>query len=223
MLDYSPVAGLNGNQQNVGNTLTNFFNSNGSIPILFGALTPAGLTQASGETATGAQQTTFNAMTQFLGALLDPFIGGRGDVSASATGAAPFAEEDDAASAYASRGHKRSRAERDAHGMMTKAAPRNGRRALAVRRPPMAMLSRDRTARPAASSAPPSARIISSRRAPLQASRSPVAAPVSVLPTAAADAPTCSRRAPSSGTPLAMPISPARWPMAGRTSRRTGR
>ena len=41
--------GLNVNQQNVANTLTNFFNTTGGIPLVFGALTPAGLTQASGE------------------------------------------------------------------------------------------------------------------------------------------------------------------------------
>jgi autotransporter-associated beta strand protein len=117
--------GLNGNQQSVGNALTNFFNSTGSIPILFGALTPAGLTQASGETATGSQQTTFNAMSQFIGALLDPLIGGRGDPSTPTPGTAPFAAEDDAASAYASAGRKRSTAERDANRMITKAAPRN--------------------------------------------------------------------------------------------------
>jgi autotransporter-associated beta strand protein len=46
-------SGLNTNQQNVGNTLTNFFNTTGGIPLVFGTLTPAGLSQASGETATG--------------------------------------------------------------------------------------------------------------------------------------------------------------------------
>ena len=71
--------GLNGNQQKVATALTNFFNSNGGIPLVFGALTPAGLTQISGETATGSQQTTFNAMTQFMGVMTDPFIAGRGD------------------------------------------------------------------------------------------------------------------------------------------------
>jgi autotransporter-associated beta strand protein len=71
--------GLNTNQQHVGNALTNFFNSNGGIPLVYGALTPAGLSQASGETATGSQQTTFNAMTQFMGVMTDPFIGDRGN------------------------------------------------------------------------------------------------------------------------------------------------
>ena len=47
------------------------------------ALTGSGLagalTQVSGETATGSQQTTFNAMNQFMGVMTDPFIAGRGD------------------------------------------------------------------------------------------------------------------------------------------------
>ena len=47
--------------------------------MVFGALTAAGLTQASGETATGSQQTTFNAMNQFMGLMTDPFTPGRGD------------------------------------------------------------------------------------------------------------------------------------------------
>ena len=71
--------GLNGNQQNVGNALINFFNTTGGIPLVFGTLTPAGLTQVSGEAGTGSQQTTFNAMNQFMGVMTDPFIAGRGD------------------------------------------------------------------------------------------------------------------------------------------------
>ena len=73
------TGGLNVNQQNVANALTNFFNSTGGIPVVFGALTPAGLTQVSGELATGSQQTTFDAMNLFLGLLTDPFVAGRGD------------------------------------------------------------------------------------------------------------------------------------------------
>ena len=45
--------GLNGNQQAVANAITSFFNTTGGIPMVFGALTPNGLTQISGETATG--------------------------------------------------------------------------------------------------------------------------------------------------------------------------
>jgi autotransporter-associated beta strand protein len=84
----SSVSGLNGNQQAVANTLTNFFNTTGGIPMAFGTLTPAGLTQVSGETATGTQQTTFNAMNQFMGVMSDPFIAGRGDGFGAPGGAA---------------------------------------------------------------------------------------------------------------------------------------
>ena len=102
--------GLNANQQNVGNALTNFFNATGGIPLVFGALTPAGLSQASGETATGSQQTTFNAMTQFMGVMTDPFIDGRGN------GVTP---QSGAASGYAST--QNSGAARDAYAMFDKA------------------------------------------------------------------------------------------------------
>ena len=60
---------LNANQQNVGNSLVGFFNRTGGIPLAFGTLTPAGLSQVSGEVAVGSQQTTFDAMEQFMGLL----------------------------------------------------------------------------------------------------------------------------------------------------------
>ncbi len=90
-LNFAIPGGLNGNQANVGNALTNFFNSTGGIPLAFAALTPAGLSQVSGETAVGSQQTTFDAMNLFMGVMTDPFIGGRGDIPA-APGAAHFTE-----------------------------------------------------------------------------------------------------------------------------------
>jgi autotransporter-associated beta strand protein len=121
-----PSSGLSGNQQNVANAIVGFFNSNGSIPIVFGGLTPAGLTQATSETATGSQQTTFDAMTQFLGLLLDPFIDGRGDAPVPAASATPYAEASDGANAYASSGRKRRGAEREAYATVyNKAPPRN--------------------------------------------------------------------------------------------------
>jgi autotransporter-associated beta strand protein len=105
-----PGSGLSGNQQNVGNAITGFFNSNGSIPLVFGGLTPAGLTQISGETAVGSQQTTFDAMTQFLGVMTDPFIDGRGNgVSAGGSAATGYASTQKPAAA------------RDAYAMFTKA------------------------------------------------------------------------------------------------------
>ena len=67
------------------------------------------LTQISGETTTGSQQTTFDAMTQFMGVLSDPFTAGRGP-----TAPAAFAFAADDALAYAPDGRKRTRAERDA-------------------------------------------------------------------------------------------------------------
>jgi autotransporter-associated beta strand protein len=102
-------SGLNGNQQAVANALTNFFNTTGGIPLAFGALTPAGLTQVSGETATGTQQTTFNAMNQFMGVMTDPFVAGRGD---------GFGGSGGAANGYAST--QASGAARDANAMFVK-------------------------------------------------------------------------------------------------------
>ena len=116
-----PGTGLSGNQQNVGNAIVNFFNSNGSIPIVFGGLTPAGLTQLSGETATGSQQTTFDAMGMFMGMMTDPFIAGRGDPISG--GGRPNAYADESM-AYAASGKGRSKSERDAYGAVyTKAPP----------------------------------------------------------------------------------------------------
>jgi autotransporter-associated beta strand protein len=77
-VDFGVIPGLNVNQRNVGAALTNFFNANGGIPLSFATLTPGGLTQASGELATGSQQATFDAMNLFMGLLTDPFVGGRG-------------------------------------------------------------------------------------------------------------------------------------------------
>ncbi|SEM97342.1 autotransporter domain-containing protein [Bradyrhizobium sp. OK095] len=119
-LGFTQYSGLNVNQQNVANALTNFFNTNGGIQAVFGSLTPAGLTQVSGETATGTQQTTFNAMNMFMGVLTDPFVAGRGDPRSS-FGAAGYAAEDSGALAYADR--KRTGAERDAYAAISRKAP----------------------------------------------------------------------------------------------------
>ncbi|WP_176540206.1 autotransporter domain-containing protein [Bradyrhizobium septentrionale] len=105
--------GLSMNQQNVANTLVNFFNTTGGIPTVFGTLAPAGLTQASGELATGSQQTTFDAMNLFMGLLTDPFMnrtGGLGSMP-SATG---YADEGDTSAYAATR-------KADAFAMFTKA------------------------------------------------------------------------------------------------------
>jgi uncharacterized protein with beta-barrel porin domain len=89
MLSYS---GLNANQTAVANALIRSFNTAGGIPMAFGALSPAGLTAASGELATGTQQVTFNAMNQFMDLMSDVSAVGRGDVGAGA-GPTGYAEE----------------------------------------------------------------------------------------------------------------------------------
>jgi autotransporter-associated beta strand protein len=119
VLGFAIPGGLNGNQQNVGNALTNFFNTTGGIPMVYTSLSQGGLSQAAGETATGSQQTTFDAMTQFMGLLTDPFMARSGN-GAGGTGATPFAEEADAANAYAA---SRSKSERDAYAAIYRKAP----------------------------------------------------------------------------------------------------
>ncbi|MBR0829683.1 autotransporter domain-containing protein [Bradyrhizobium manausense] len=121
VLSFTPPSGnLNINQQNVANALINFFNSNGTIPIVFGSLTPAGLTQISGEVGSAPQQATFNAMNQFMGLMTDPFISGRGDpVSA---GGSPNAYTDESM-AYAATGRGRGKSERDAYAAVYTKAP----------------------------------------------------------------------------------------------------
>jgi uncharacterized protein with beta-barrel porin domain len=109
---FSNFTGLNQNQQNVANALTNFFNTTGGIPSAFFGLSPGGLTQVSGELATGSQQTTFDAMNLFMGVMTDPFANGRGD-GGTAGASAP--------TGYAST--QTSGVARDAYAMFTKAPP----------------------------------------------------------------------------------------------------
>jgi uncharacterized protein with beta-barrel porin domain len=114
------TGGLSGNQGNVANALNSFFNSGGTLPPSFvslfglsGSNLGNALTQASGEIGTGSQQTTFDAMGQFMGLLTDPFMGrGNGVNGASAT---PNADE--SASSYAARRRN------DAFAMFTMAPP----------------------------------------------------------------------------------------------------
>ncbi|MEA2884599.1 MAG: fibronectin-binding autotransporter adhesin [Bradyrhizobium sp.] len=111
--------GLTINQQNVANSLVNFFNSSGGIPLAFASLTPAGLTQASGELGTGIIQTAIKADDMFLNLLLDPSIAGRAGGFASGSPAAAQFADDDEALAYAA--GRKTRAERAAYAMATTA------------------------------------------------------------------------------------------------------
>lgn len=92
-LDWSAKYNLNINQRNVADTLQNYYNTNGAIPSAFAGLTPAGLTQVSGELATGSQQATFDAMNLFIGLLTDPFVAGRNGGVGGTAGATAYADE----------------------------------------------------------------------------------------------------------------------------------
>jgi autotransporter-associated beta strand protein len=100
-LDYGAKNALNVNQQNVATTLQNFFNANGGLQAAFAGLGPGGLTQASGESATGSQQTTFNAMNLFMSLLTDVF----GSERSGSPGATPYADEA-SVNAYAASGKR---------------------------------------------------------------------------------------------------------------------
>ncbi|MGY3032057.1 autotransporter-associated beta strand protein [Bradyrhizobium sp. USDA 4354] len=118
-LDYGAKYALNVNQKNVAATIQNFFNANGFLRAEFAGLGPNGLTQASGESATGSQQTTFNAMNLFLGLLTDVYGSGRSGTS----GATPYAD-DASASAYAAAGKTtRGKDARDAFASIYRKAP----------------------------------------------------------------------------------------------------
>ena len=123
-LNYNALGNLNANQQNVGQALSQFLNSKGSIPVSYVGLSPAALSQIAGETATGSLQTTFQAMSQFITTLLDPFIDGRESATSPAASVTPYAE-DGGASAYAASGATRPERERAAYAaVFTKASLR---------------------------------------------------------------------------------------------------
>ena len=123
-------AGLNVNQQNVAGALNGFFNGGGTLPAGFGTLfgltggnLANALTQASGETATASQQTTFDAMNLFMGLLTDPFVAGRGEGPGAGANSTGYAEEGYGVSAYAPGDRPRSQSERDAYAAIYHKAP----------------------------------------------------------------------------------------------------
>ncbi len=124
-LQFEQAAGLNANQKNLATAIDRAANNGGSLPPAFGALLnlppaalPGVLSQLSGEVGTGSQQTTFSAMTQFLGSLLD-HVGGGGDPAAT-PGASQYADE---VNAYAANGASGSRSERDAYAAIYNKVP----------------------------------------------------------------------------------------------------
>jgi uncharacterized protein with beta-barrel porin domain len=100
-----------GNQRSVAAAIDNALTGSAALPAGFNALFNVSgnallnaLTQASGETATGSQQSTFDAMNLFMGLITDPFAAGRGF---EAPGAIGYANADP----------------RNAHAMFSKAVP----------------------------------------------------------------------------------------------------
>lgn len=109
-----PAGGFNGNQSNVVNALTNYFNTNGGIPTVFALLNANGLSQASGQPGTLTSQAGFAATGQFMNGVFDGAFGdgpGQG-------GALGFAQDGDEANAYAAK-RKVSRDAKDAYAAVT--------------------------------------------------------------------------------------------------------
>jgi autotransporter-associated beta strand protein len=96
------------NQTRVGNAISQAYVGGADISNFFGVLNltgaqlAGGLSQITGEAATGSQQTTFNSMNMFMGVLTDPFVAGRSDPATPAAGDAPaFADRKNPANSYA--------------------------------------------------------------------------------------------------------------------------
>lgn len=125
-VDFTTVA-QTVNQLNVATALNTAGNSNGFSGPLLSLIEGLSVSQAragfnmiDGEVATGTQQTTFNAMNQFMNVMTDPFVAGRGDpVSAGGT---PTAYADESL-AYAARVQGRPVSERNAYAAMVTKAP----------------------------------------------------------------------------------------------------
>lgn len=104
-LNFVPLnfsAGLNRNQQSVASALINHFNTTGGIPTVFGTLSPAGLTQASGEIGTAPTQAAFTASNQFMNVMAEQDGNPNGGGGAGPVAYAPEKKLDPkAAEAYA--------------------------------------------------------------------------------------------------------------------------
>jgi uncharacterized protein with beta-barrel porin domain len=115
-----PPSGFSVNQQNVSNTLVNFFNATGSVPAAFAGLNAEGLSIASGELGTGVIQSSIKANDLFLNLLLDRSVAGRVGGFAAAGGSSSEFAADDEALAYAAK-RQATPSERDAFAAVSKA------------------------------------------------------------------------------------------------------
>ena len=89
------ILGLTENQRAIASNLDSYFNSGRTLPTSFsslyglsGSTLANGISTLSGETTTGAVQTAFQLMDNFLGAMLDPFVDGRSNTNPSNGGSA---------------------------------------------------------------------------------------------------------------------------------------
>lgn len=216
-LSLSYGTGLNVNQQNVANALTGVFNRTGSLPVVLADLSPAGLTQASGEPGTGSQQTTFDAMNLFLGLLTDVFGTGRSGVP----GATPYADETNA-SAFVATGKRPSD---PFASIYRKARPTSfeqrwnvwaaGYGGSQTTDGNAALGSNNTTSNVYGTAVGLDYRFSPSTTAGFALAGGGTGFSVNGLGWAAR---TCSRRAPSCATRRDLPMSRRRWRMAGRTS-----
>jgi uncharacterized protein with beta-barrel porin domain len=78
------ILGMTENQRAIASNLDSNFNGGRTLPLALGELYAAsgstlanGISTLSGEATTGAEQTAFQLMDNFLGAMLDPFVDGR--------------------------------------------------------------------------------------------------------------------------------------------------
>ncbi|MGX4772252.1 autotransporter domain-containing protein [Bradyrhizobium guangdongense] len=113
------LSGASANQKSVGLLFDHIFNSagtTGAFGAIFSGNVLSNLQQATGETAAGAQQATFNAMGQFVGLLTGP----DGSGANPNMGAQAYAEEDGVIADGAT-GRMRLDAERTAYAMFAKA------------------------------------------------------------------------------------------------------
>jgi uncharacterized protein with beta-barrel porin domain len=112
-LQLPAAGGLNGNQNNVASTLTNYFNTNGGIPTVFALLNSNGLSQASGQPGASTAQAGFAATGQFINGVFDGAFDDNGQGGATGFTAA------DEANAYAAK----TKVARDAADAFAKAMP----------------------------------------------------------------------------------------------------
>jgi hypothetical protein len=221
------LSGANINQRNVAAGIDNALAGGANPPAAFNALLGANgatlnnaLTQASGEHATGIQQTSFDAMGSFVATLLDPFS----HLGNTPTGSGVLSYAD-------AGGVARQRAARDAFASLQRKAPLGATDAAtrwnvwaagyggAQNADGNAIIGSHTTNGQAYGVA---AGADSDRT---QSSDSHLAAEARVTGSTAvsgAGAPIYSRPAHSSGTISAKATLPVRWPMDGRTSRQIG-